>query len=145
MPVHTKALNVPTRGRGLYEITSAADAVLRESGLGSGVVTVFCRHTSASLVLMENADPDARRDLENWLDRLVPEGDPHFVHTLEGPDDMPAHIKTALTRSSESIPFTGGRMLLGTWQGIYLWEHRRAGHTREVIVSVIGGNDAASS
>jgi len=145
MPILTKALEVPTHGKGMYEITTAVDGVLRQSGLRNGVVTIFCRHTSASLVLMENADPDARRDLENWLERHVPEGDPLFTHTLEGNDDMPAHIKTALTRSSESIPFASGRMLLGTWQGIYLWEHRRTAHARSVIVTVIGENGAVSS
>src|SRR5690606_29586774 len=103
-----------------------------------GIVTVFCQHTSCSLVIMENADPSARRDLEDWLNRLVPENDPNFEHTLEGPDDMPSHIKMALTRTSESIPIGGGRMLLGTWQGIFLWEHRRASHQRRVTMTVVG-------
>jgi secondary thiamine-phosphate synthase enzyme len=120
------------------EITAQVARVLTRSGLGRGVVTVFCRHTSCSLVVMENADPTARHDLEAWLDRLVPETDPHFQHTLEGPDDMPAHIKMALTRTSESVPFEAGRMLLGTWQGIFLWEHRAHAHQREVIVTVMG-------
>jgi secondary thiamine-phosphate synthase enzyme len=145
MAVVTKVLAVSTHGRGLYEITRAVDGILRESGLTEGVVTVFCRHTSASLVLMENADPSAREDLENWLDRLVPENDPHFSHTLEGPDDMPAHIKTALTHSSETIPFVSGRMLLGTWQGLFLWEHRSQAHTRSVAVSVNGVSGAVSA
>jgi secondary thiamine-phosphate synthase enzyme len=101
-------------------------------------VTVFCQHTSCSLVIMENADPSARRDLEGWLERLVPENDPHFEHTLEGPDDMPSHIKMALTRTSETIPFANGQMLLGTWQGIFLWEHRRAAHSRHIIITVMG-------
>ena len=126
------------RGAGLHEITEAVARVLARSGLDRGVVTVFCQHTSASLVIMENADPSARRDLEAWLDRLVPAGDSHFEHTLEGPDDMPSHIKMALTRTSESVPFAVGRMLLGTWQGIFLWEHREAPHTRTVVVTVIG-------
>lgn len=138
MPVHQATLNVPTRGPGTYEITDAVARELQRSGLNRGVVTVFCRHTSCSLVIMENADPSARRDLEAWLDRLVPEDDPHFEHTLEGPDDMPGHIKMALTRTSESVPFTTGRMQLGTWQGIFLWEHRRAAHSRHVIVTVMG-------
>jgi secondary thiamine-phosphate synthase enzyme len=129
---------VRPRGAGLHEITEAVARVLARSGLDRGVVTVFCQHTSASLVIMENADPSARRDLEAWLDRLVPAGDSHFEHTLEGPDDMPSHIKMALTRTSESVPFAVGRMLLGTWQGIFLWEHREAPHTRTVVVTVIG-------
>ena len=103
-----------------------------------GAVTVFCQHTSCSLVIMENADPSARRDLEAWLNRLVPENDPHFSHTLEGPDDMPSHIKMALTRTSETVPFDNGNLLLGTWQGIFLWEHRRAAHTRDLVITVLG-------
>ena len=138
MPVHQATLNVPTRGPGTYEITEAVAREVQRSGLSRGVVTVFCRHTSCSLVIMENADPSARRDLEAWLDRLVPEDDSHFEHTLEGPDDMPSHIKMALTRTSETVPFTAGRMLLGTWQGLFLWEHRRAAHSRHVIVTVMG-------
>jgi secondary thiamine-phosphate synthase enzyme len=138
MPVHSTTITVATRGQGTCEITDRCQAVLRESGLRAGVMTVFCRHTSCSLVIMENADPTARRDLEAWLDRLVPEGDPRFAHTLEGPDDMPSHIKGALTRTSESVPFAEGQLLLGTWQGIFLWEHRRAPHTRSVIVTVMG-------
>lgn len=134
----TEEIQVPTSGRGTYEITDSVADLLNRSGFSQGVLTLFCRHTSASLVLMENADPDVRRDLENWLNRLVPEGDPHFVHTLEGPDDMPAHIKTAITHSSESIPFSGGRLLLGIWQGIFLWEHRRVPHNRSVVVNILG-------
>jgi secondary thiamine-phosphate synthase enzyme len=138
MPVHQTALTIRTRGKGTYEITDEVARALRASGLKSGVATVFCQHTSCSLVLMENADPSARRDLEAWLDRLVPEDDPHFTHTLEGPDDMPSHIRMALTRSSESIPFADGELLLGTWQGIFLWEHRRAPHTRNVVLTFLG-------
>jgi secondary thiamine-phosphate synthase enzyme len=138
MSVHTVTLSIPTRGAGTYEITDQCAAVLRQSRLRSGVLTVFCRHTSCSFVLMENADLTARRDLEAWLNRLVPEDDPRFEHTLEGPDDMPSHIKMALTRTSESIPFAEGRLLLGTWQGIFLWEHRRAPHTRTVVITVMG-------
>ena len=138
MPVHQATLNLRTHGRGTQEITEAVEREVQRSGLTRGVVTVFCQHTSCSLVIMENADPSARRDLEAWLDRLVPEGDPHFEHTLEGPDDMPSHIKMALTRTSESVPFAGARLLLGTWQGIYLWEHRRAAHSRNVVVTVVG-------
>jgi secondary thiamine-phosphate synthase enzyme len=138
MAVHQTTLTVRTRGKGTHEITDEVARALRQSGLRAGVATVFCRHTSCSLVLMENADPSARRDLEAWLERLVPEDDPHFTHTLEGPDDMPSHIKMALTRSSESIPFADGQLLLGTWQGIFLWEHRAAPHTRSVVLTFVG-------
>ncbi len=138
MPVHQATLTIRTARQGTQEITDAVARELTRSGLSTGVVTVFCQHTSCSLVIMENADPSARHDLEAWLNRLVPESDPHFEHTLEGPDDMPSHIKMALTRTSESVPFSDGRLLLGTWQGIFLWEHRRAPHSRSVIVTVIG-------
>lgn len=138
MPVHSVKLTVATRGLGTYEITDRCAAAVRSSGLRQGVLTVFCAHTSCSLVMMENADPTARRDLEAWLDRLVREDDPHFEHTLEGPDDMPSHIKMALTRTSESVPFADGRLLLGTWPGIFLWEHRGAAQARTVVVTVIG-------
>jgi len=138
MAVFQETLSVRPREAGLHEITEAVACVLARSGLERGVVTVFCQHTSASLVIMENADPSARRDLQAWLDRLVPADASHFEHTFEGPDDMPSHIKTALTRTSESVPFTAGRMLLGTWQGIFVWEHREVPHTRTVIVTVIG-------
>ena len=138
MPVHQAMLTVRARGAGLHEITEAVAREVTRSGLHQGVATIFCQHTSCSLVIMENADPSARRDLEAWLDRLVPEDDPHFTHTLEGDDDMPAHIKMALTRTSESVPLANGRLLLGTWQGIFLWEHRHAAPARQVIVTVIG-------
>ncbi len=138
MPVHQTSLQLRTRGRGHVEITDQVARALARSGLKTGVATVFCRHTSCSLVLMENADPSAWRDLQAWLDRLVPEGDPHFTHTLEGPDDMPSHIKAVLTRSSEAIPFGEGRLLLGTWQGIFLWEHRRDPHERELVLTFAG-------
>lgn len=138
MSVHQTTLTLHTSGQGMKEITETVAREVMRSGLKTGVVTVFCRHTSCSLVIMENADPSARHDLEGWLSRLVPEDDPHFAHTLEGPDDMPSHIKMALTRTSESVPFAEGRMLLGTWQGIFLWEHRRAAHTRNLVVTVIG-------
>ena len=140
MPVHQATLILRPPGRGTLEITAAVAREVARSGLRRVVVTVFCQHTSCSLVLMENADPTARRDLEAWLDRLVPENDPQFAHTAEGPDDMPAHIKMALTRTSESVPFADGRLLLGTWQGIFLWEHRHAPHTRQVVVTVMGEN-----
>ena len=138
MPVHQMTLTVPTRGQGTYEITELVAREIQRSGLARGVATVFCRHTSCSLVIMENADPSARRDLEAWLERLVPENDPHFEHTQEGADDMPSHIKMALTRTSETVPFAERRMLLGTWQGIYLWEHRRIPHSRKVALHFIG-------
>ena len=138
MSVFQKSLQIHTRGKGMTEITAQVEDQLRRSGMKRGLVSVFCSHTSCSLVIMENADPTARADLEAWLDRLVPENDPHFEHTLEGPDDMPSHIKMALTRTSETIPVAEGRMLLGTWQGIYLWEHRRAAHTRTVVVTGVG-------
>jgi secondary thiamine-phosphate synthase enzyme len=138
MTVFHQDLPIATRGQGTYEITDQCAAVVRRSGLRNGVLTVFCRHTSCSLVMMENADPTARRDLEAWLSRLVPEDEPRFAHTLEGPDDMPSHIKTALTRTSESLPFADGRLLLGTWQGIFLWEHRHAAHARTVVVTAMG-------
>lgn len=131
-------LTVTTRGAGLYEITDPVARALRTSKLEEGLANVFCQHTSCSLVLMENADASARRDLEAWLNRLVPENDPHFTHTLEGADDMPSHIKMALTRTSETIPFARGGLLLGTWQGIFLWEHRKAAHTRSVVLTFTG-------
>jgi secondary thiamine-phosphate synthase enzyme len=138
MAVSQSTISVRTRGPGLHEITAAVAREVAGSKLACGVVTAFCQHTSCSLVIMENADPSACRDLEGWLDRLVRENDPHFEHTLEGADDMPSHIKMALTRTSESVPFADGRLLLGTWQGIFLWEHRRAPHTRSVVVTVTG-------
>lgn len=138
MAVHQATLAIRVSSRGTHEITAVVAHEVARSKLTRGVVTVFCQHTSCSLVVMENADPSARRDLEAWLDRLVPEDNPDFEHTLEGPDDMPSHIKMALTRTSESVPFAEGRMLLGTWQGIFLWEHRRAPHVRRVVVTVMG-------
>jgi secondary thiamine-phosphate synthase enzyme len=138
MAVWQDTLNVSTRGQGTVEITAEVARIVRESGITTGTATVFCQHTSCSLVIMENADPTARRDLERWLDRLVPEGDPDFHHILEGPDDMPSHIKMALTRTSEVVPVDQGLLLLGTWQGIFLWEHRTAPHGRRLIVTVQG-------
>jgi len=127
-----------SHGKGTYEITSQVTGIVAESQIQNGTVTVFVRHTSASLVIMENADPSARQDLEAFFDHLVPEDTPYFVHTYEGPDDMPSHIRMALTRSSEVIPVINGRMVLGTWQGIFLFEHRRAPHRREIAVAVVG-------
>src|SRR6188508_978256 len=136
MHVHHDQLEVRSRGKGLYEVTDDVQSKIDKSGVRNGTVTLFVQHTSCSLVIMENADPSARRDLENWLNRLVPENDRHFEHTAEGPDDMPSHIKMALTRTSETIPVAEGRLLLGTWQGIFLWEHRRSAHSRRVVVTV---------
>ncbi|MEJ2539105.1 MAG: secondary thiamine-phosphate synthase enzyme YjbQ [Gemmatimonadota bacterium] len=127
-------LAVRTRGKGLHEITPEVQEAISEAGLDEGLCTVMIRHTSASLTIQENADPSARRDLEDWLERNVPEGDPHFTHTLEGPDDMPSHIRAALTATTLSIPVEGGRLALGTWQGIYLWEHRRRGSNRRCVL-----------
>jgi secondary thiamine-phosphate synthase enzyme len=138
MAAHAEAFEVRTRGKGTFEISDEVAAIVGRSGIQTGTVTVFVRHTSASLVIMENADPSARRDLEVFFDKLVPEDTPWFVHTLEGPDDMPSHIRMALTRTSEVIPVMNGRMVLGTWQGIFLFEHRRAPHRREIVVSVVG-------
>jgi secondary thiamine-phosphate synthase enzyme len=138
MHVHVASVSIHTRGKGTYEITSQVDAVIRESGVRAGLVTVFIRHTSASLIIYENADRSARVDLEHYFDRLVPEEADYFVHTAEGPDDMPSHIRMVLTRSSETIPIEGGRMQLGTWQGIFVFEHRHAPHTRSLAVTVIG-------
>jgi secondary thiamine-phosphate synthase enzyme len=129
-------LTISTPGRGMHEFTDRVRAVVGESGVVEGLCTLFVRHTSASLVIQENADPSARRDLEAWMERHVPEGDPHFTHTSEGPDDMPSHIRAAITATSLSIPILGGRLGLGTWQGVYLWEHRRAAHERRVLVHV---------
>lgn len=138
MHAHAESFTVRTRGKGTLEMTGEVAEVVGRSGIQTGTVTVFVRHTSASLVIMENADPSARRDLEQFFERLVPEDTPWFIHTAEGPDDMPSHIRMALTRTSEVIPIMRGRMTLGTWQGIFLFEHRRAPHHREVVVGVTG-------
>jgi len=132
----TRLLSIRTRGQGLHEITDQIQAVVAEAGVGEGLCTVFIRHTSASLTIQENADPSARHDLEGWLNRLVREDDPLYTHTAEGPDDMPSHIKAALTATTLSVPIVDGRLALGTWQGIYLWEHRRRAHTRSLVVHV---------
>ena len=138
MAIHQQTLSLRTRGAGTYEFTDELAAAVAASGFKHGVAHVFCRHTSCSLVIMENADPSARRDLEAWMNRLVPADDPNFTHTQEGADDMPSHIKMALTRTSESVPFAEGRLLLGTWQGLFLWEHRRNSHLRQVVITVTG-------
>ena len=138
MGVSNKSLTVSTTGKGTYEITDKIEAIVHESEIENGVVTVFTQHTSCSLIVMENADPTARRDLEEFFDRLVPENADYFEHDAEGADDMPSHIRMVLTRTSEAIPIVDGRMQLGTWQGIFLFEHRRASHRRKVVVTVMG-------
>ncbi|HHQ41642.1 MAG TPA: YjbQ family protein [Chromatiales bacterium] len=140
--VHQQTLSVRTRGRGTYDVTGEVARVVAASGVAAGLCHVFCRHTSASLMLCENADPDVRRDLEAFMARLVPDGDPLFRHTLEGPDDMPAHVRTVLTASGLTVPVTDRRLALGTWQGIYLWEHRTAPHRRTLVVTVQGSAEA---
>ena len=129
-------ISVTTPGRGLHEITARIESAVRRSGVAEGLCTIFVRHTSASLIIQENADPSARRDLERWMERAVPDGDPFYTHDTEGPDDMPAHIRAALTATSLSIPVIDGKPALGTWQGIYLWEHRRRGSARELVLHI---------
>ena len=131
-------LTIATRGRGLYEFTNEVGSWIANGGFTNGLVTLHLRHTSASLLIQENADPDVRADLERFFKRLVPDGDPIFIHTCEGEDDMPAHIRTALTALNLSLPLRGGKLALGTWQGIYLWEHRNAPHSRHVALHYIG-------
>jgi len=138
MAAHLHTLTIATRGRSLVELTADVQEAVRTSGVDVGLCTVFVHHTSASLIINENADPAVRRDLETFLSRLVVDGDPAFVHTDEGPDDMSAHVRVALTQTSIGIPVRGGRCDLGTWQGIYLWEHRTSPHRRRVTVTVVG-------
>ena len=133
-----KEITVETDGQGLYEITDEVRGAVRASGVREGLCTIFIRHTSASLIIQENADPSVQRDLEAWLNRLVPEEDRIYTHNDEGPDDMPAHIKSALTAVSLSVPVMGGEIMLGRWQGVYVWEHRTSPHTRRVVVNVLG-------
>jgi secondary thiamine-phosphate synthase enzyme len=134
----TETFDVRTSGKGTYEISEAVGRAVRSSGVRTGIATIFVRHTSCSLIIFENADPSARTDLHAFFDRLVPEDAPYFVHTTEGPDDMPSHLRMVLTRTTEVVPIVDARLALGTWQGLFLFEHRRAQHTREVVVSVIG-------
>ena len=131
-------IRVDTRGRGTYDFTRDVQDAVRASGVRTGLCHLFIRHTSASMMLCENADPAVRRDLETFMARQVPDGDPMFTHTAEGPDDMPAHVRSILTQSDLNIPVRDGRCALGTWQGVYLWEHRTAPHARRVIVTVQG-------
>ncbi|MGB5539932.1 MAG: secondary thiamine-phosphate synthase enzyme YjbQ [Gammaproteobacteria bacterium] len=136
--IYQATLQVGTRGRGSYHITDRVQELVLKSRVGTGLCHLFLQHTSASLVICENADTDVRADMERFMSRLVPDGDPLFVHTLEGPDDMPAHVRSLLTHTDLTIPVGSGRCLLGTWQGIYLWEHRAAGHRRDITVTVSG-------
>ena len=133
-----REISIHTPGQGLHEITDDVQRLVQQAGVDDGLCTIFIRHTSCSLIIQENADPSAKRDLETWLNRLVPENDPLYTHTSEGPDDMPSHIKAILTQVSLSVPVMDGKLALGTWQGIYLWEHRRRAHSRRVVVSVLG-------
>lgn len=134
----THHLTVSTRGRGLYEITPEVQREVRAAGWGSGLATLHLQHTSASLLIQENADPDVRRDLDAFFARLCPDGDRLFIHTCEGDDDMPAHVRTALTSVNLSIPIVNGRLALGTWQGIYVWEHRTRPHRRRLALHLLG-------
>ena len=129
---------IKTRGRGFYELTAEVSALVRKSNLKTGLVTLHLQHTSASLLIQENADPEVRRDLERFFARLAPDGDPLFRHTMEGDDDMPAHVRAALTAVNLSIPVSGGNLVLGVWQGIYLWEHRTQPHSRRVVAHLLG-------
>ena len=137
MHQHQQVLKLQTTGKSLCRITQKVQAIVTESQIQTGLCTLFLRHTSASLVIQENADPDVLKDLENFFAKLVPEWE-NYIHSTEGPDDMPAHIRTALTKTSEQIPIANGRLVLGTWQGIYLWEHRQHGQTRELVVHLVG-------
>lgn len=138
MQVHHNGLEVRTDGKGLYELTDEVRSRIDNCGVRNGIVTVFVQHTSCSIVIMENADPTARRDLEKFFDRLVPEDVDYFTHDAEGGDDMPSHIRMVLTRTSENVPMVAGKMQLGTWQGIFLFEHRRAPHRRKIFITIIG-------
>lgn len=138
MAAHTAVFSIRTRGKGTYEVTGEVARIVRESGIRTGLCTVFIRHTSASLVIYENADPSARADLHEFFERLAPEDEDYYVHTMEGADDTTSHLRMALTRTSESVPVAEGRLVLGTWQGIFVFEHRGAPHVRELAVSVVG-------
>lgn len=137
MAHYQKVLQITTSGKSLQKVTSQVQAIVTESGIKTGLCSLFLRHTSASLIIQENADPDVLKDLENFFSKLVPEWE-NYIHSTEGADDMPAHIRTVLTHTSEQIPIAQGRLVLGTWQGIYIWEHRQHRHTRELFVHVMG-------
>ncbi|MDI3282078.1 secondary thiamine-phosphate synthase enzyme YjbQ [Polyangium sp. 15x6] len=137
--VHQKTLDIRTRGRGLYDVTSAVAAVLDDAGITIGLCSLFLQHTSASLVVQENADPAVLRDLDRWMARVAPDG-AGYEHDAEGPDDMPAHIRAAITSTSLTIPVTAGKLALGTWQAIYVWEHRTSPHTRRLVITLLGAS-----
>lgn len=134
--LHQETIQQQTRGRGTYDLTEQIQAAVRSSGIDSGLCHVFVQHTSASLIICENADPSVRSDLERFMSRLAPDGDPIYEHTMEGPDDMPAHVRSILTKMDLTLPVRRGRCALGTWQGVYLYEHRHHAHRRQVIVTV---------
>ena len=138
MPAHSQTIIVQTKGKGTYDITDEVERIVRENNIRTGTATVFIQHTSASLIIFENADRSARVDLHEFFERAVPEDSDYFTHTSEGPDDSTSHIRMVLTRTSEVIPIAQGRLQLGTWQGIFVFEHRRASHRRHVIVTVVG-------
>lgn len=137
-PKMIEHLNIHTTGQGLIEITDEINRLVERADFIEGLATIFVQHTSASLTIQENADPSAKRDLEYWFNKLVAENDPGFTHTYEGPDDMPSHIKSVLSQTSLGVPVVGGRLALGTWQGIYLWEHRKRAHNRRILVHLMG-------
>lgn len=134
----SETISVPSRGRGLVDISGQLRAFVAASGMRNGLLTIFCRHTSASLLVQENADPDVRRDLDDHFTRMVPDGQPQWRHNSEGPDDMSAHIRTALTQSSLAIPLNDGQLALGVWQGVFLWEHRTRAHQRQLVLHLLG-------
>ena len=136
--IEQQEIRVATQGRGTYDLSRQIQDIVTQSGISTGLCNVFIRHTSASLMLCENADPAVLRDMETWMSRVVPDGDPDFVHTAEGPDDMPAHVRSVLTQSDLNLPVSDGRCALGTWQGVFLWEHRYRAHSRKVLVTVQG-------
>jgi len=136
--IRQEEISIATHGRGTYDLGEQVERAVRSSGISTGLCHVFIRHTSASLMICENADPAVMRDLETFMERQVPDGDPMFTHTAEGPDDMPAHIRSVLTQTDLNIPVSEGRCALGTWQGIYLWEHRLAPHNRKVMLTISG-------
>ncbi len=136
--IKQEEIKITTEGRGTYDLSQQVQQVVKSSGINTGLCHVFIRHTSASLIICENADPAVMRDLETFMARQVPDGDPMFTHTAEGPDDMPAHVRSILTQTDLNVPVTDGRCALGTWQGIYLWEHRLAPHSRKVMLTVSG-------
>ncbi|MHC4953677.1 MAG: secondary thiamine-phosphate synthase enzyme YjbQ [Planctomycetota bacterium] len=138
MKQHQERLRIDTAGAGFHEITPLIQTVVARSGIGTGLATIFVQHTSCSLCIQENADPSARRDMELWLTKIAPENDPDYTHTSEGPDDMPSHLRSMVTKTSETIPVSKGKLATGTWQGLYLCEHRRRPHQRSVVVHVLG-------